>query len=47
MLFHYPTCWRNYKEGCRALNGTEVEDVVLRGKVGAVPFALLTLIYHK
>lgn len=33
LLFHYPTCWRNYKEGLRALEGTEVEDVVLRGKV--------------
>lgn len=35
LLFHYPMCWRNFKEGCRALMSVEVEDVVLRTKVGA------------
>jgi hypothetical protein len=36
LLFHYPTCWHNFKEGYRVLEGNDVEDVVLKGKVGVV-----------
>lgn len=35
ILYHYPGCWRTHKEGCRALHGMEVKDVVYKEKVGA------------